>query len=224
MSTMLRFYEDHKEVRQLRPYSQLAIVQDSDSGALLSGGILDMLAVQNTPVIPIPGHHVTEAQLEGTKLAVNIDPGGLEPERKETLKTFTRRGGTVVNGPPGWKMPSTSKDGLTLDKEHRQSVDAIWPELHTLTNRKNLGARLFNVSSMLSYVQATPDGKRVLLQLVNYSDYAVENVTAFVLGKWAKVSLYAPGEPVRTLTPYQTDEGTGVDIDKVGTAAILVLE
>jgi len=46
----------------------------------------------------------------------------------------------------------------------------------------NLGARLFNVSSMLSNLVCTPDGKHVALHLVNYTDFPVESITAHVLG------------------------------------------
>lgn len=224
IGAQMQFYEDHKEWRAMPPYSELVLLQDIDSGALLSGGVVDMLATANTPVRPVRGTRVKEKMLEGARTAVNIDPAALGPEQKEAVAGFTRRGGTVVNGPPGWKMPAGSKDGLTLDREHIEKVEAIWPELRSLTNRKNLGARLFNVSGMLSYLQAAPDGKKVVLHLVNYTDYPVENVTAFFLGKFTRATLYAAGAPPRQLSTYPTDDGTGVDIDRVEVSAALALE
>jgi len=46
-----------------------------------------------------------------------------------------------------------------------------------MIGRRNLGARMFNVSTMLSDLLSSPDGKQVVVQLVNFSDYPVESVT-----------------------------------------------
>ena len=40
-----------------------------------------------------------------------------------------------------------------------------------MIGRGNLGARLFNVSSMLSNLLVSPMGKQILVHLVNYSNY-----------------------------------------------------
>jgi hypothetical protein len=44
---------------------------------------------------------------------------------------------------------------ITLDKAELDRLNDIWHDVQTMTGRKNLGARLFNVSSMLSNVLAT---------------------------------------------------------------------
>ena len=53
-----------------------------------------------------------------------------------------------------------------------------------MIGRRNMGVRLFNVSSMLSNYLASPDGKSAIVHLVNYSDYPVENVTMHYLGEF----------------------------------------
>ena len=58
----------------MKPAGELAILQDVDSGALLSGGVLDMIAVKHTPVRPVPTHKLEAAAMEGAKMAVNVDP------------------------------------------------------------------------------------------------------------------------------------------------------
>ena len=52
-----------------------------------------------------------------------------------------------------------------------------------MIGRRNLGVRLFNVSSMLSNLLASPDGKSAIVHLVNYSDYPVENVDRALPGR-----------------------------------------
>src|SRR5437660_7109198 len=50
----VRYFEDKPEWRQYRPYSELALVQDANSGGLLSSSLLDMLSVQHTAVRAVP--------------------------------------------------------------------------------------------------------------------------------------------------------------------------
>ena len=90
--------------------------------------------------------------------------------------------------------------------------------MNAMTGRRNLGARLFNVSSMLSNLTEMPDG-RVALHLVNYSDYPVENVTVHALGKFKKAHLYMPGGVEKDLEVYDSEDGSGVDLDKVDVVA-----
>lgn len=219
----LRYYEDHADWRNADPFAQLAIVEDAGSGALLSGGILDMIAVKHTPVRPVPNGQLSEGLSAGAKLAVNVDPASLNQSQKDALRAFTTAGGTLLTGPPGWKFPTPKPGQITLEKEDLAKLDEIWKELNALTGRKNLGARLFNVSAMLSNLTETKDRKQVILQLVNYSEYPVENVTVHVLGNYKSAMLYRPdGAPLKVVS-YEVDEGTGLDVDKVGSVATLVL-
>lgn len=220
----LRFFERQRRWARLQPHGRLAIVQDIESGGLLSGGILDMISVRHTPVRPVPGRFATGDRLKGAQMAVNVDPAALPEPARDALRQFTRAGGTLLTAPPGWKFPPQRPDQITLDKDDIDKLDAIWKEVNSMTGRRNLGARLFNVSSMLSNLVAAEVGRPLALFLVNYSDYPVENVTAHLLGKYTKAVLHEPGAAPRTLEPYDNEEGTGVDIDKVGHLAMLVLE
>jgi hypothetical protein len=67
------------------------------------------------------------------------------------------------------------------------------------------------------------DGKAVLY-LVNYSGYPVENITVHLLGKYKSARLLAPGAAAKTLSIYENEEGTGVDIDSMAVSAAIVLE
>jgi hypothetical protein len=218
------YYESHKDWRGTQPLAQLALVQDADSGALLSGGILDMIAVKHTPVRPVPKSRLNEKTMSTSKLAVDVDPSTLSTAQKDVLKNFTRGGGTLLTGPPGWKFPALPPDQITLGDKDVKILDDIWKEMNSMTGRRNLGARLFNVSSMLSSLTATADGKQSILQLVNYSGYPVENITVHMLGSHKRAKLYAPGIEPKELTVYEVEEGTGIDVDKVDVSATLVVE
>jgi hypothetical protein len=220
----LRYYEDHKEWRGLRPHSELAVVEDVGSGALLSGGVLDMIAVKHTPVLPVPYRRISPPVMAQAKMAVDVDPSALTPGQLAVLRAFTRAGGTLLTGPPGWKFQSLRPEAITLEKADLDRLDEIWKELNSMTGRKNMGARLFNVSSMLSNLLEAPGRKQLVLHLVNYSDFPAESITAHVLGDFHRARLYRPEAPVQELDPYPVEDGTGIDIDKMGTVATLVIE
>jgi len=77
---------------------------------------------------------------------------------------------------------------------------------------------------MLSDMLSSPDGKQVIIQLVNFADFPVESVTVHVLGNFTHARLYTPEDGERTLEVYKNEEGTGVDIDKVSVCATLRLD
>ncbi len=224
MTELLGYFEAHPEWRAMREYGQLAIVQDPEKGGLLSGGILDMIAVKHTPVRAIPRQHLTEESLAGATMAVDVDADALTPGQKEVLKTFARSGGMVLTGPPGWKDSRPDGNRITLDQKELDRLNDIWHDVNSMVGRRNLGVRLFNVSSMLSNLLTGGDGKTVVLHLVNYSDYPVENVTVHFMGKFNRATLLTPGGSEKKLEIYPTEDGGGVDIDKVGVCATVRLE
>lgn len=220
----LAWFEEHRAWRSMRPLSQLALVQDVSSGALYSGGVLDMISVKHTPVRPVPSSTLSAESMSGLKMAINVDPSGLTESQMAALTSFRRAGGTTLSGPSTWKFPPVGEDNITLTEEDVRTLDEIWKEMNQMTGRRNLGARLFNVSSMLSNLVESRDGKQAVLQLVNYSGFPVENITVHLLTKYKKATLVAPGEKAKVLPLYDNEEGSGVDIDTVGVTATLLLE
>ncbi|MCU1261272.1 MAG: hypothetical protein JWO80_4157 [Bryobacterales bacterium] len=225
ITEILQYFETHRGWRNLQPGGQLAIVQPASDGGLLSGGILDMIAVKHTPVQAVPPQRLSQDALRGKTMAVNVDKDALDAEQKAVLTQFTRAGGTVLTGPPQWKDAApTDKNRITLDDAQLKRIDDMWHDMQAMIGRKNLGVRLFNVSSMLSNMLVSQDGKEVYVQLVNYSEYPVENVTVHVLGEWHHAKLITPDGKEKDLEVYKNDEGTGVDIDAVGVTATVRLE
>lgn len=220
----LAYFEQHPEWRAMRESGLLAVVQDPGKGGLLSGGILDMIAVKHTPVRPIPRQQLSVEALAGTKMAVNVDAAALTPEQKEILRGFTRGGGTLLTGPPGWKDPTAAAGSITLEKAELERLNDIWRDVNSMIGRRNMGVRLFNVSSMLSNYLAAPGGKTAIVHLVNYSDYPVENVALHYLDEYKIATLITPGAADKKLEVYKTEEGWGVDVDRVGVCATIRLE
>ena len=224
MGQLLGYFERHPEWRDMREYGTLAVVQDTAKGGLLSGGILDMIAVKHTPVRPVPSQHLDAAALAGATMAVNVEGDALPAAQREVLRSFARSGGMLLIGPPGWKDPTSRGDSITLEKAELERLNDIWREVNSMIGRRNLGVRLFNVSSMLSNLLASPDGKTQIVHLVNYSDYPVDNVAVHFLGDFKRATLTTPEGADQPLEIYQTEEGWGVDIARVAVCATIRLE
>jgi hypothetical protein len=219
----LQFLEAHPDWRGMQAYGRLAIVQDPADGALLSGGILDMISARHTPVRPVPPQKLGPGVLKDAQMAVDVDPQALSAEQKDILKQFTRGGGTLLTAPAGW-MPPLKPHQITLAADETKRLDDIWHDIQSMIGRRNLGARLFNVSTMLSSLLASEDGKQVVVHLVNYSSYPVEAVTVHLLGEFHHARLYTPEGGERAVEIYKAEEGSGVDVDKVAVWATLRLD
>jgi len=224
LNLILKFFEQYRSLQSLPAFGQLAVVEDVANGALLSGSVLDMITVKHTPVRPIPFKAIDPKSFDKATMAVNVDPQSLDPNQQQVLKNFTRAGGTVLTAPPGWRMPVPRPGQITTDAEEVKKLDQIWKEVNAMTGRRNLGVRLFNVSSMLSNMLGPPDGSKVVVFLVNYSDFTVDSIAVHLLGKYSKVTLHWPERPSKTIPTYENEDGTGVDIDILETTAILVAE
>jgi hypothetical protein len=221
----LRFYAEHPEWRQMRPYSTLAVLEDAASGALLSGGILDMLVTKHTTVAPATSSHLDSASLAGMKMAVAVDPSVLTPEQQGVLKSWARAGNTLLTGPPGWKMPIPSDSSqIVLNKEQISQLDEIWRELNSLIGSRNPGVKVFNAPGALSNALEGSGGAPVVLEFVNYSDYPIEDITVHLTGNFRTARLLAPGRAPSKIDVFEQDGGTEISIDRLGEIAAVVLE
>jgi hypothetical protein len=224
MGALLAYFELHREWRTMREAGQLAIVQDPAKGGFLSGGILDMIATKHTPVRPVPRERLSPEALAGATMAVNIDGDSLSAEQKEVLRAFTRSGGMLLNGPPGWKDPTPPAGSITLDQAELERLNDMWRDVNAMIGRRNLGVRLFNVASMLSNYVSASGGKSALVQLVNFADFPVENVTLHYLANFSRATLITPEGAEKKLDVYKIEDGFGVDIDRIAICAAIRLE
>jgi len=217
----LRFWERHRAWTRLHPSGKLAVIEDVAAGGLLSNGILDMIAARHIPLRALPPPRLDKGALAGVRIALDINPPALSAEQTAVLKSYARDGGMLLSAPPGWTFPPQRVDQIIVDNSEVEKLEDVWHGVNMTIGRENLGVRLFNVATMRSEVVAGAGGKPVVIHLVNYSDYPVENITVRPLAHGTKATLYTPeGEP-EELEIFENGE---MDIAVVETSAILVLE
>jgi hypothetical protein len=219
IATELEFWQEHRAGTLYEPCGQLALIQDVDSGGLLSNGIIDMLTARHTPLRTLPPPELTAQAIDGSSVALSIDPPALSDDQNTVLKDFARGGGMLLKAPPGWDIQQESGQVAVAEKDV-EVLDDIWHGVNMTIGRENLGVRLFNVASMRSELVAAPDGEPAVLHLVNYSDYPVENITVRPRLDYAKATVYLPGEEPLDLEIFENGE---IDIEVVTSSAILEL-
>jgi hypothetical protein len=219
----LQHFEDHKEWRSAMPAGEVAIVEDY-SAARLSGGLFDMLAAKHIPVFAVPSSQLTADALKGTQVAVNFDPASMPAGQAPVLQSFSGSGKTVIDGPRAPQNKAQAEDEFVFDPTDSR-VDTIWQKVSAAMGRQNMGAKLFNVSSMLSNVVSLRGQRQLVLHLVNYSEYPASGITARVLGTYRHARLYRPGETPVDLDVEKIEDGTGFAIDqRIVTIGTVVLE
>lgn len=219
----LQFYEEQRTLCLLPDWSGLALVEDESNGALISGGIVDMIAAKHIPLSIMLPSRLTPAAEAGVKMLLTIDPAALTAAQKETARNLARRGATLVNGPPGWKMELPGPGQITFSDQQVKQLDEIWREINSLIGRRNFAVRIFGAPGMLSTLKADAGQQRLALHLVNFTDYPVESVTLHFTSKLKSARLVTP-RGMQALEVYDTEDGSGVDLARVEDAAIVVLE
>jgi|GEM_PF-765857 len=222
INTLLRFYKQKNVYTQLPDYSNLAIVQDINSGALVSGSVLDMVESKHIPAIVITPASLPSAKDHKVKLMLNIDPQSLTDAQREEVRGTARRGAMVLNGPPQWKISLPPPEAITFTEDQLKQLDDIWKEINRVIGRENFAVRIFGAPAMLSNLKAAPNSSERVLHLVNYSDYPVEGITVHTVERIKSAVLLTPNGEFQPEV-YDYEEGSGIDIDEVNEAAILVL-
>lgn len=217
----LRFYD---RWRQSSNYGKFGVVIDRNTGGLLSGFLLDMLAAQRTSATVVPPGRIGRRALREITALLDLERAQLTAGERQALDEFIANGGVVLKPPDTVQFPAPDAASLTPSRRDLDRLQGLWEMVYNATLRKNFGVRAFNTVGVLTGI-ATPDGGRsVLVHLLNFTDYEGEAITVHVLGNWKRAKLYLPDSMPRELKVYPVKEGTAVEIERFATAAAIHFE
>jgi len=181
----LEFFRAHREWSQFRPLGVLGVLSDfSGPNQDLAGEILNLLSRRSLPYRIFEKSRFVQSPIGGLKAIIDPDQQPPDGPLRRKLMAFVRSGGLLIVGPQ-WKPPEgplgpgdvhgrhgvrlVGKGHLAIAKEETQDPYLVAADAHLLLSRRNDLLRLWNAGSMNAHYTVAPDGKRALVQLINYS-------------------------------------------------------
>ena len=222
LGAILQFAEDHAEWRRFAPYGNLGVILDT-SGADpdMADEYLKLVARRQAPYRLIVRSELSALSLAGFQavLATALAPP-TEAERR-ILRAFAEKGGLVVAGPSWGDPPKDQPYAETALGKGRVAVyrepdpESIARDMRDLLSQEELGVVAFNVPSVITYASAGDSGKRLLVQLLNYSNSPAEAITIRVAGAFQSARLYTPEAASSSLVIRREEGHTDVSIPKL---------
>jgi hypothetical protein len=225
----LRFAEDHAEWRSFVPFGNLGIVLDTASkDAEMVDEYLKLVARRQVPYRLIVRSELSAASLAGFRAVLAtelVQPSDVE---RKVLKAFAENGGLVVAG-PWWGNPPkdepfaevpVGKGRATVYKD--PDPESVARDMRDLLSHKEAGFVAFNVPSLITY--ASSGGKRMLVQLLNYSSAPATAITVRVSGDFKTARLFTPDAEPLNLAMNAADGQIDVAIPKLSLWGGVLLE
>jgi len=227
----LKFAEDHAEWRGFEPYGNLGVIVDTAAADReMADEYLKLVGRRQVPYRPIARSQLSPASLTGFRavLATELDPP-TAGERK-LLAAFAENGGLVVAG-PSWGNPPKDepfaemplgKGRVTVYKD--PNPENVARDMRDLLSHREAGVAAFNVPSVITYASRSGDGKRLLVQLLNYSEFPSTDITIRVIGNFKTARLFTPEGPPASLSMNRAEGQIDVTIPKLVLWGGLLLE
>ena len=185
IAAALEFFKARRAWQAYRLVSVVALISDfSGANQELAGEILNLAARRPLPVRPMEKARAAAASFAGLKAVIypDVEPPPEPLQRK--FMDFVRAGGLLVANnkwKPAEGAPSDGdtyrrfhvlrlgKGKLAVAKEEIEDPYAVALDTHLLLSRRHDPVRLFNAGSTNAHYTMAPDGKRGLLQILNYA-------------------------------------------------------
>ncbi|HEY2017205.1 MAG TPA: hypothetical protein VGH38_27055 [Bryobacteraceae bacterium] len=227
----LRFAEDHADWRSFTALGNTAIVVDTAAGdASIADEFLKLVARRQVPYRLIVRSQLTAASLAGFRAVLATELAPPTAGERAILKAFAEKGGQVVVGPSWGDAPkdepfaemTVGKGRVVVYKD--PDPEAVAKDMRDLLSHKDAGMSAFNVPSVITYASVGADGKRLLVELLNYSGSPSTDITIRVTGVFKNARLFTPEGAPASLEVSLRDGQTDITIPKLALWGGVLLE
>ncbi len=218
----IRFAEQHADWGAFTPYGNLAIIVDSTSSDdEMTEECLKLVARRQTPYRLLERQRLNAQSLAGFRAVLATQIPSLTGAERKTLREFAERGGLVIAG-PGWGAPPRDqpysetplgKGRVVVYKD--PDPESVARDTRDLLSQEEMGVTSFNVPSVITHVSDANSGRRVLIQLLNYSNSPATAITIRVQRGFRTARLYTPDSAPADLTIRREEGHTDVAIPKL---------
>lgn len=185
LAQTLAFFERHKEWRSYQPAAVLGVISTFSGANEFAGGeTLNLLARRHQPYRIIEKSSATDEALAGLKAVLYVDQEPPQPDLMARLLTFASSGGLLIL-PPNLAVPDSAEPAgeqhpryrvrklgagrIAVAKDEVSDPYLLAGDSHLLMSHRSDIVRAFNAASTNSYYLRSADGKRAVVQVINYS-------------------------------------------------------
>lgn len=201
---------------------------------------LNLAARRNLAWRAVLPQSLSEAALRGASAVLYADQPPLQGTLLERLERFARQGGLLVcrdsargglrvegaaAAHPRFRIHRCGKGRIALSLADWDDPYLLAQDVHLLMSRRNDVVRLFNPGSILSWPVISPDRRRLLVHLLNYSRHGAAHDV--VVQTWAPVtaaSVEGPGAERRAAVVRREAGGWEIGIEPFDSYCALELE
>ncbi len=185
ISSVIRFYEKHREWKTYRPAGVAGVISDfAGENFDMSGEILKLSLRRGLLSRPLWKSRLTAQSFTGLKALVYADKQPPAADLRKRMMAFVEQGGFLATGPnwgpegksagpgahPRFDLRVLGKGRLAVAKEELVDPFQAAVDIQGIFSRANDLVRMFNGAAAggVNYT-TSPDGKKALVQILNYS-------------------------------------------------------
>ena len=230
IGSILRFAREHADWRTFSPYGNLAIVVDTVTADSQGNDYLKLAMRRQVPYRLIARPELGAPTLRERRAVLVAHLETLADGERETLRDFAEKGGVVIAG-PFWGDPPRDqpyaekpfgKGRLVVYKD--PDPESVARDLRDLLSQEEMGITAFNVPSVIMCGSTADSGRRVLVQLLNYSSSPAVAITIRVQGTFNSARWYIPDAAPSNLAVQRQEGHTDVSISKLALWGGILLE
>jgi hypothetical protein len=185
IATALAFFETRKEWGSFQTKASLAVISSySGEDEFLAAEILNLLTRRGVPQQIVLKSKAAQTKFEGLKGIVYADSGPPDPALAKRLAAFVTAGGFLLAGPKypapqgepsgtdvhhRYDLRRVGKGRIALAKEDLADPYLVAADAQLILSHRYDPVRFFNSSTLIPCYTASGDGRRALLQMINYA-------------------------------------------------------
>jgi len=202
------FFQAHREWSAWPVDAVLAVVSSfAGNDEFFSQELLNLTARTNVSYSIVPSGGLRPEALRGLRAVVYPDAGTPSAEVRQVLLDFVERGGLLIAGPhwgeaqgapaagephPRYALRQFGKGRIALAHKQPDDPYELAQDTQILVSHRYDLVRLFNGSLLGSYCTVSPDGRRRLAHVINYSgDAGDDPATAYIAGRYRSAKLWS---------------------------------
>ncbi len=236
------FHKKQAPWADFRPFGVLGVLSDfAGDNEFTATEAVNLVNRRNLAFRVLNRAQGAELSLEGLKAVLYLDRQAPEGALRKKLLALVRGGGLVIGTPSCLPLTEGAKPAdqihvrfrlwalgagrIAVAKEDFADPYVLASDTHVLLSRRHDLLRVWNGSPTITYYAGSPDARRAVVHILNYSAQPVEFMSVRVMQPYRSARLWtAGGEPPAPLKVIPADGAAEFHLPPIGPYAAIELE